>query len=307
MQILVMILYFSFTYYEEANEVYNCKMLDKIFLILKILRVRDWLKNIVILFPIVFSGKIITFNIDQYIELIINFINFSLLTSTIYIFNDINDKQEDALNQYKKTRPIASGQISTSFAFATIAFLFFVIFSNFLIFDLNFLEFYFFYIFNNILYNFYLKKINILNSLTIGVGFLIRLYFGGGLNNIRLEPWLISLVFLGAFSLSLIKKLSDKKESNEVEGLLIQDNMFINLSFVSMVLIYILHFYISVEFTILNQLISISLFSISLFLIKVNIKRIKHSVDTIQILTNDINFLFILFLWFSHYYFCRYL
>ena len=69
MQILVMILYFSFTYYEEANEVYNCKMLDKIFLILKILRVRDWLKNIVILFPIVFSGKIITFNIDEACQL----------------------------------------------------------------------------------------------------------------------------------------------------------------------------------------------------------------------------------------------
>ena len=53
MQILVMILYFSFTY-KEANEVYNCKMLDKIFLILKILRVRDWLKNIVTLFLVFF-------------------------------------------------------------------------------------------------------------------------------------------------------------------------------------------------------------------------------------------------------------
>jgi decaprenyl-phosphate phosphoribosyltransferase len=282
-------------------------MLKRIQLLFQIIRVRDWAKNIVILFPLIFSGKVLSFKVEQSSEILINISSFLLLTSIVYILNDIKDIPQDALNPHKSKRPIASGEVSVAHALVIVICLLSGILINLFLFGFNFLEYYIFYFLNNIIYNFYLKKINIVNSLSIAFGFLIRLFFGAELSNVPLEPWLIVLVLLGTFLLSLIKKLSDKKNMIGVDKLLKQDYLFINSSIICMVIVYTIHFYFSVEFNIINQLISSLLFVLTLLIIRRNIKKITHSIDTFQILSMDSNLIISLFLWFTHYYFYRYL
>ena len=55
--------------------------------ILNLIRIKDWLKNIIIFFPLIFSGQL--FNSTNYFSLMIGFFTFSVISSLIYILNDI--------------------------------------------------------------------------------------------------------------------------------------------------------------------------------------------------------------------------
>ena len=70
-----------------------------IFHTLELIRIKDWLKNLLLLTPLIFSGNILNF--DVYQSLFISFIFFSLTTSAVYIINDINDIKSDRSHQFK--------------------------------------------------------------------------------------------------------------------------------------------------------------------------------------------------------------
>ena len=76
---------------------------------ISLLRIKDWLKNVVIIFPLLFSGFILEIEPLDLQKLLIYFVSFCLLTSVVYIFNDIRDLEEDKLNPSKQRRPLASG------------------------------------------------------------------------------------------------------------------------------------------------------------------------------------------------------
>lgn len=60
---------------------------------LKLMRVRHWIKNFLIFFPIVFSGRL--FKMSICLRVSIGFLVFSLTASFIYIFNDMRDMERD--------------------------------------------------------------------------------------------------------------------------------------------------------------------------------------------------------------------
>ncbi len=82
-------------------------------IVLKTLKITNYKKNIVILFPVLFSGTIFSIKLNELTNLLITLISFSLLTSIVYIMNDLFDKEVDKFHPVKKYRPIASGEIST--------------------------------------------------------------------------------------------------------------------------------------------------------------------------------------------------
>ena len=84
-----------------------------IILLLQLMRVKQWVKNMFVIVPVFFSGTFATQNI---IEVIISFTAFSLLTSAIYILNDWCDIESDKQHAKKKSRPLASGAVSTNAA-----------------------------------------------------------------------------------------------------------------------------------------------------------------------------------------------
>lgn len=81
---------------------------------LKLMRIKHYIKNLLIFIPLFFSKNILdTYKLSAGL---IGFMSFCLISSTIYIFNDICDVEKDRIHLKKKNRPIASGKISRTHA-----------------------------------------------------------------------------------------------------------------------------------------------------------------------------------------------
>ena len=76
---------------------------------IKLIRLNNWVKNVMIFLPAFFSGNLFEILIIK--ELVYSFLAFSFITSSIYILNDIRDIDEDRLHIEKRDRPLASGKI----------------------------------------------------------------------------------------------------------------------------------------------------------------------------------------------------
>ena len=76
---------------------------------LKQMRIKSWLKNLFVFFPIVFSLEL--FKWGRFLQAVILALSFCLVSSAIYVLNDISDVEKDRKHAVKRNRPIASGQI----------------------------------------------------------------------------------------------------------------------------------------------------------------------------------------------------
>ena len=87
--------------------------------ILNLIRIKDWLKNILIFFPLIFSGLV--FDAYFYPSLILGFITFCVVSSSIYILNDILDIDSDKLHPLKKhSKPLANNSVTIGYAYITL-------------------------------------------------------------------------------------------------------------------------------------------------------------------------------------------
>ena len=77
---------------------------------IKLMRPKHYIKNFLVFLPLLFSGMF--FDKNNILTCLLGFICFSLLASTIYIINDIKDKDKDKMHKTKFNRPIASGKVS---------------------------------------------------------------------------------------------------------------------------------------------------------------------------------------------------
>ena len=88
---------------------------------LKEMRIKSWLKNAFVFYPIIFSLEL--FEWDKLIETIILAMAFCFISSAIYVLNDISDVDNDRKHEVNKNRPIASGKISIPCAWILLVFL----------------------------------------------------------------------------------------------------------------------------------------------------------------------------------------
>ena len=89
--------------------------------ILNLIRIKHWLKNMLIFLPVFFSVN--TLSLELLKKSFIAFIVFCLSSSIVYIINDLNDLEKDKKRPIKKLRPLASGKISISTSIITIVIL----------------------------------------------------------------------------------------------------------------------------------------------------------------------------------------
>lgn len=174
---------------------------------LQLIRVSQWIKNIFVFAPLLFSKHL--FEADYFFKSSLAFISFCLVSSSVYILNDIVDKEKDKKHPKKKLRPIASGSISIKIAsFLALAFLFF---SSYLAIKTNIYLFYLIisYFLLNIFYSFLFKNIVILDMMTLAVGFILRVYAGGVVINVEISNWLIISTFFISIFLAAMKRRSE--------------------------------------------------------------------------------------------------
>ena len=85
---------------------------------LSLIRIHQWFKNLLIVLPVLTTQK--TLLVNDYWNLFYLFITFSLVSSLVYIFNDLIDQKNDSKHPIKKNKPIAKKNINSYETFTII-------------------------------------------------------------------------------------------------------------------------------------------------------------------------------------------
>jgi len=189
--------------------------------LLKMMRVKHYIKNFLIFIPLIFSGHL--FNTNLLFKAFLGFISFSFLSSAIYIINDLKDIQKDRLHPTKSQRPIASGRVSVRTAiFVMICCLLAFAAAYLLSGTYNPLGWVVagLYFILNIAYSFGLKNIPILDIAVLASGFLLRVVFGAIVVDVWISNWLYLTVLSLSFYLGLGKRRNELKNGSETRAVL---------------------------------------------------------------------------------------
>lgn len=176
----------------------------------KLVRVKHYLKNGLIMLPLIFSGQL--FQVNLLVKTLVGFLSFCSMSSVIYIINDIFDAESDRRHPVKCRRPIANGVVSVRAALFAAAILLAVSFAAAYISGgtkaavWGILLFYFVL---NIAYSAGLKNIPILDVAILASGFLLRLLFGSAVSGINSSYWLCLTVISMSFFLGLGKRRNE--------------------------------------------------------------------------------------------------
>ena len=177
---------------------------EKIRLILKLIRPKQWAKNLIVFAPALFSGKI--FEPATFSAAAMCSVAFSLCASSVYVVNDVLDCKSDRLHPKKKNRPIASGKISPSLAMAigvlcaagalAVGFLVRPTVDVFLLVYFVLMMF----------YALVLKHYVLLDVFAIAAGFVLRAAAGAAAVGVESSGWFLACTSFGALFLGLEKR-----------------------------------------------------------------------------------------------------
>jgi len=176
--------------------------------VVRLMRPWQWLKNLMIFFPPLLSGSMLSLSIAA--RGLLPFAAFCCASSSSYIFNDLFDQKRDSLHPEKKNRPLPSGQISRIFAaFFSAALLLLSLFLSYQV-SIVFLELVVVYLLITLSYSLFLKNQPIIDIFCISLGFVLRLYGGSEAFGVSISDWLFLTVFLLATFLSIGKRYSER-------------------------------------------------------------------------------------------------
>ena len=172
--------------------------------LLSTVRPRQWLKNFALYGALIFTGLL--FHKGDFGLVTQAFFVFTILSSITYIFNDLLDIKADRLHPFKKNRPIASGNLPIPEAVIAIIVGLYVGLTW--AYSLN--TFFFIsclvYLFVQILYTGYLKRVAIVDVIVIAFGYLIRIYAGAFVISAHMDVWFLLTVISASLFLAVGKR-----------------------------------------------------------------------------------------------------
>jgi 4-hydroxybenzoate polyprenyltransferase len=176
------------------------------------MRLKQWVKNLFIFAGLVFSGNL--FHLAALSRICTGFILFGFVASSIYIFNDIHDLEQDKTHPVKRGRPLAAGCLSIPVALGSA-----VIFAAFGLGVASVLHWHFFgilvgYFIINVAYTLKLKEFVILDVMCIASGFVLRVLSGTLLAEVKPSDWLL----LCTITLSLFLGFSKRRQEILLKG-----------------------------------------------------------------------------------------
>ena len=177
---------------------------------IKLMRCKHYIKNALVLLPLIFSKQLL--NMESCVKAILGVIAFSLISSVVYIINDIQDVEADRKHEKKKYRPIASGAVSIKSAWIFAISLFIVsMIINAVVLGNNIMGYLWIlvYLILNILYSFKLKHIAIVDIVILASGFLIRVFYGAEIINVEVSKWLYLTILSFSFYMGLGKRRNE--------------------------------------------------------------------------------------------------
>ena len=184
--------------------------MEKIKNYFKLLRVNHYLKNFLVLLPLVFSSELL--NLSKLKTTVLGFIAFCLTASIVYIINDLKDIENDKKHPVKKNRPFASGKVSKVEGIIILIVLTLIVLglSYFIGFEhwiaLLLLGV---YLLLNVFYSFGLKNVPIVDIVILVSGFLIRVVYGAQIIDLTVSNWMYLTVISASFYMGLGKRRNE--------------------------------------------------------------------------------------------------
>ncbi|OGK12339.1 hypothetical protein A3C98_02355 [Candidatus Roizmanbacteria bacterium RIFCSPHIGHO2_02_FULL_37_15] len=177
---------------------------QKVFVLLRALRVNQWIKNLVVFTAIIFSGTL--FIKEAFLQSVYAFFIFCLLSSTSYVLNDIVDYSYDKKHPIKKFRPIAAGKITIPEATFIVFILTLISLIASLFFSLPFFFLSLIFILLHFFYSLYLKRQTVIDIFTISISFMIRTLAGEIATGYHIPIWLLYTIFFGSLFIASVKR-----------------------------------------------------------------------------------------------------
>ena len=274
--------------------------------IIKTLKVNHYVKNLIVVIPLLFSNNIT--NLPKIINCVWIFIAFCFISSAVYVLNDLIDIEQDRKHPIKCNRPIASGRLSKTFAIILCIFL--VVLSSIIALCLAPLCFVVvvLYFILNIFYSLYLKKLALIDTACIALGFVLRILSGCFAISVIPSALVILMTFFASMFFTFSKRkleLQITNSDNRRESLQAFDTSVVN-QFVVINAILAISFYMT--YTLDNEtmlragtnflyLTSIP-FTLIVFRLLLLVNTANAGDDPIVFIENDVQIKFLILLYF---------
>lgn len=178
---------------------------------IKLMRVHHYIKNLLVFAALACSGQF--FNFEKLLSAVLGFVAFCMVSSVVYIINDIRDKEKDQKHPTKCNRPIAAGKVSVKSAWILAAILLIAAaVCNYFAFSVSSSLLLLLYLGLNLAYSLGLKNIPIVDIAILVSGFLIRILYGAIVTDIAISNWLYLTVIAIAFYFALGKRRNELKQ-----------------------------------------------------------------------------------------------
>ncbi len=181
--------------------------MKKLKVYLRLIRPHQWVKNLLVAVPAVTTQSLIDESVPP--KLLVAFVAFSLLSSSVYILNDFVDREYDRAHATKRSRPIASRAVSIrvalwiSLSLASVAFwLSSLLGPEFLAAAIS-------YSAASVLYTMVVKKVAIADVVLLATMYSLRVLAGGISIDAKVSFWLLAFSFFFFLSLAFVKRTTE--------------------------------------------------------------------------------------------------
>jgi 4-hydroxybenzoate polyprenyltransferase len=186
-------------------------------LLLRTMRPKQWTKNVFVWAALIFDRKL--FQFEPFIRTLVAFILFCMVSSAVYIINDLVDIEKDRRHPSKRNRPLASGALNPQLAAVAAVALILLTVPAALWLGSDFALVLYSYLGLMVAYSFWLKNIVIVDVLALAAGFVLRVAAGVVVIDAeRFSPWIYVCMVLLALFLALGKRRQEIVLLEDADG-----------------------------------------------------------------------------------------
>ncbi len=185
--------------------------LDSLWWLFRLMRPRQWVKNVFVLAPLIFAGEFL--HPESIKTSLLAFALFCIASSATYIVNDLHDIERDRCHPVKsKTRPLAAGKVTVPMALGLLGVLVVLLIGAGFVAP-RVMAVIAAYLILNVAYSFVLKHQPVIDIFTISLGFVLRVYAGAMALAVPLSSWMFVTTLCLALYLAAVKRKQELAQS----------------------------------------------------------------------------------------------
>lgn len=173
------------------------------------MRIHQWAKNLLLFVPILASFKVFQVESGVFLDLGMAFVAFCLVSSAVYVCNDLFDVVSDRAHPIKRNRPIASGRISVPNGVLVAVVLAVVGLTLGYFVGLGFFVPLVVYLALTFVYSLWLKRIALVDCISLAGLYTLRVVAGGFASGIEVSFWLLAFSIFFFLSLAYVKRYAE--------------------------------------------------------------------------------------------------